>query len=693
MQYVREIQLAGLLHDIGKLYQKGVDSKIEGISTSGPHGKVSGNFIKRYSRLFEGYGIDVEALTEFTVRHHTNDYGEKEKNAVQMVSNAPERYKKYCEIISIADNLSSKERGSSTDEEKRETSYKIKPLSSIFTRALGDEQHKWNHDPVEYTIPFISKMLPSDTHDKNNPYAVYGLINVFTRAIDMLEMNAPETFEGLMETLNFLIAKYCWSIPSAHQNKIADISLYDHLKTTSAIALALYSQVYTEYGEGFKKANVGKVVGKLKLIKVDMLGISEWLGVASTIDVINRVATRQAMVKKIYDNIDKELIGCGLCVTSNVIDTGSTKYFMESESLENVIISKLETLSSMLAINTDLIMSLTVQVVEFGDASRFERLPEVIGEFSGAINNTKLSVISMLSGKDGWLDNIEDHKQEIITEKEDNAVELIEEFIEEHPNMEKLDLIRIDIDNMQRMFETGWVYEGKRYDSISRLSTMSRMIAGYMHDSIPKEYSECYFIINTSDDILCMADSRESVNTTLAIRNQIDQFSLGQLKVSCAIVRYTDKYSLKTLIQSMEMELGKVKKSGGNKLSYVGTLINWEHAEEYEKLVDELTNIASKPKDLSNILYRLMEYSNMYKKYIETGDPVHLMCISRIAVDSSKNYGNRERPNVPIGLQLRIKNAFKGSLVNRNKVDPFVYNLAQAVNDAMLFSKSVRHKS
>ena len=46
--------------------------------------------------------------------------------------------------------------------------------------------------------------------------------------------------------LYYLLEKYLWCVPAQTTNYIPDISLFDHAKTTAAIALCLYD----EYKEG-----------------------------------------------------------------------------------------------------------------------------------------------------------------------------------------------------------------------------------------------------------------------------------------------------------------------------------------------------------------------------------------------------------------------------------------------------------
>ena len=60
----------------------------------------------------------------------------------------------------------------------------------------------------------------------------------FCHEMDLLLQNSPETFDSFLIVLDTLMKKYLWSIP-ATGNRDEDISLYDYIRTTTAIIAAL----------------------------------------------------------------------------------------------------------------------------------------------------------------------------------------------------------------------------------------------------------------------------------------------------------------------------------------------------------------------------------------------------------------------------------------------------------------------
>lgn len=71
-----------------------------------------------------------------------------------------------------------------------------------------------------------------------------------------------------------LLEKYTWCLPSDTTKEIADISLYDHLKTTSAIAACLY-RFHEQDIEGYLNSSQNQY--KFRLIGGDLSGIQDYI--------------------------------------------------------------------------------------------------------------------------------------------------------------------------------------------------------------------------------------------------------------------------------------------------------------------------------------------------------------------------------------------------------------------------------
>ncbi len=100
----RTVVLAGLLHDIGKLLQRG---SFGGLDIKGKHPAISANFIAAFAECFSEVS-DGEVLKTLVQKHHESQHFEPDLN-VNSISD--EHVRTLANLVSLADNLSSGERG------------------------------------------------------------------------------------------------------------------------------------------------------------------------------------------------------------------------------------------------------------------------------------------------------------------------------------------------------------------------------------------------------------------------------------------------------------------------------------------------------------------------------------------------------------------------------------------------------
>ncbi len=200
---LREVQLAALLHDIGKFEQR------QGINRN--HAELGSEFAGRYFS---------EEVASLIAQHHFAIHDIKESREEVL-------------ILKIADHISSGER-----EERYERDEKGDPrvegLLSIFCKidigkgALPEERY-YPLKPLELRREVI---FPRAEHRRAQGYP-------------QLWMSFVQEFENLgkdLETIYHLLWKYTWCVPSAVWRDVPDIALFDHLRTTCAIATCLYMQ-------------------------------------------------------------------------------------------------------------------------------------------------------------------------------------------------------------------------------------------------------------------------------------------------------------------------------------------------------------------------------------------------------------------------------------------------------------------
>lgn len=275
MNYDPEYQaviLAGLLHDIGKFY--GRSSKItrvkrhlkKEVGVSAKHPIVSAYFLENIKASLNSAGLDYDLVVTLVQRHHENEKNFPGDCLVQKIEN--ENQRTLAHIVSKADNYSSSER---EEIEYKGFSYRIL-MDSVFERldiGSGIPNKKLKILPG---ILNPESAFPQEKEEAD-PATLDKLVASFGQEAKNIE---ADNFQTLFMNLLALIYKYCWSIPADVREKTKDVSLYDHLRTTSAIAACLYSY-HTSIDSLNEVAIKDESKEKFLLIGGDLSGIQKYL--------------------------------------------------------------------------------------------------------------------------------------------------------------------------------------------------------------------------------------------------------------------------------------------------------------------------------------------------------------------------------------------------------------------------------
>lgn len=222
MEDYTNLKFASLFHDIGKFYQRAdnlgksnhaYDSKYEKLDkndygSSGAHSKWSADFVKD----------EFDDLVEDLVLYHHNP--------------SKSSYPELCKMLQKADHHSSKERIDSDEK----SDVLITPLTSIFSRiSLNDESHEDSYVPL-VELDFNNTLHPQDKNIMEGWNLVPEYQHLWAKFENEFKILQNKDFESVLA----LLKKYTSTIPSATYYSQSDISLYDHLKTTAAIANCRY---------------------------------------------------------------------------------------------------------------------------------------------------------------------------------------------------------------------------------------------------------------------------------------------------------------------------------------------------------------------------------------------------------------------------------------------------------------------
>lgn len=207
-----ELRFASFLHDIGKFIQRQ--------GTGGNHQDKGAEFVRS---LF-GEGATISEIIR--MHHSPNDLDDSE-------------LKKLAEIVQKADHLSAAER---VDDERGKndphTSALISPFGYVTGINVSLDSPIVTYFPLTIMSPEIDITPVKTEKEANASSETYG--QLYRQFLDNLKELPAQLSESYFETLFYHVCAFTSLVPSATYYSVPDISLFEHLRCTCAIAEALY---------------------------------------------------------------------------------------------------------------------------------------------------------------------------------------------------------------------------------------------------------------------------------------------------------------------------------------------------------------------------------------------------------------------------------------------------------------------
>ncbi|MBI3583950.1 MAG: type III-A CRISPR-associated protein Cas10/Csm1 [Nitrospinae bacterium] len=316
--------LGALLHDVGKMLQRGSFGSLD---TKGQHPQVSSDFVSAFKEFFSKF-VDFDLFKTLVQRHHEDPRYFKENLLCQ---NAPEEYKALSYLVSRADNYSSSERG-----EKAETyqDFKATPMVSIFSRIKLNkdmpEQHRYRLNPLMPKNAFPEKFNKYEDNEVNKHLQSFG--KEFKQLVEDVKQ---ADFDAIFSNILTILMQYSWCIPSNTQEDIPDVSLYDHLKTTCAIAACLYQYHSQNFKEGEIKDDKTK---KFILLVGDLSGIQNYIFNITHIGaggVAKRLRARSFQLNMMSEIISHKILHAFNLPLANMLMASGGKFYMLLPNTKN----------------------------------------------------------------------------------------------------------------------------------------------------------------------------------------------------------------------------------------------------------------------------------------------------------------------------------------------------------------------
>lgn len=316
----QKVVLAALFHDIGKFWERGDEKYSESkiIKEEFPNKEFSHTvpiydtgypkyshalwtqaFLNKFQigSLLKLDGSGDETLASLSARHH------KPGNHLEA-------------IISLADKWSSSidRPDEGEEDESHYTDVKNKwgesfnkkvPLEIIFDVINKDNKEYESHSVSLKKLNVLSggaifnqKTLPNKAQNLKTQYETLWID--FTKEVTGL-MARCDDFDSFYISLNDILRNYTWCIPSATNVIPANVSLYDHLKTTAAIASCLYDYYSVSNKEIVSRTDMQSSVGEddvLMMLCIDISGIQKFI-----YDIANKRAAKSLKGRSFYLNI------------------------------------------------------------------------------------------------------------------------------------------------------------------------------------------------------------------------------------------------------------------------------------------------------------------------------------------------------------------------------------------------------
>jgi len=366
-----DIVLAGLLHDIGKFYQRAETSqppryKNDGIDYgySGAHSKWSSQFV------IDHFGEDNQ-IHKLVLYHHNKKLYKENEDLIN--------------ILVKADSSSAKER---TRSENDGTAYN-EPLISIFSEVKLDDKSVDKH--------YIN-LCSLDSNDFESLYPVKDKPSM--QYYNRLWQEFRQEF-GRIKNLNDIttilsaLKKYTSTVPSAASVHEPDVSLYDHLKTTAAIATARYN--YLQEHRRITKTSDNKE--NYIVINCTISGIQDFIYRINTPSnaqrgMAKRLRGRSFYLSLLMDTISQHMIDQLKLNECNIIFSSGGKFTILADNSPKTMeaITNIQDKVNKLLIksfNAEIYFSMVYTTCTDGDFRNFGKVMAKLAQLTNTDKNTK----------------------------------------------------------------------------------------------------------------------------------------------------------------------------------------------------------------------------------------------------------------------------------------------------------------
>ncbi|MFR5398545.1 MAG: type III-A CRISPR-associated protein Cas10/Csm1 [Lachnospira sp.] len=305
-----KIVIAGLLHDIGKvIYREGGDSR--------KHSLSGYDYLKTETKMTDSEILDG-------VRYHH----------AQQLKGAGIGKNSIAYLTYMADNIASATDRREKDEQ--ESGFEIAtPLESIFNILNGNHQ-KMYYKP-DFLNPDTEINFPRQEKQMFDRHMYHLIKTHMTENLNGVEYNNAY-INSLLEVLE---ANLSYVPSSTSKNEIADISLFDHVKLTAAMASCIYQyleeQKITDYkNELFTNGKAFYQKDAFILYSMDISGIQDFIYTIHSENAMKMLRSKSFYLEIMMEHIIDSLLERLNLSRANLIYSGGGHCYLLLPNTQNV---------------------------------------------------------------------------------------------------------------------------------------------------------------------------------------------------------------------------------------------------------------------------------------------------------------------------------------------------------------------
>jgi len=337
------IHLAGLLHDIGKFWQRadpnGAASSVilsaetkknEGLYCPIFNGRYShkhvlwtAEFLDQNRQFFQSLlGVDrYEGFFKASVKHHTPDKDDIFQLLIQKADH-------YASGVDRTGGWGQKD----AEAEANWDAFKNVRMVSIFEGLMQDSSE------YSYRIPITELVLDKKYFPviegpfKDGQTAYAELWEAFSKSFDQLK-NTSGNIYSFGENLSFLLHRYACTVPSSTLH-LPDVSLYDHLKSVGIFALCLHDYLVSK-NRFDTPLEIKDDEAPVLLVGGDLSGIQNYIYDIISTDAARNLKGRSFYLEILVENAVEYLLGqLKLPWSAVVYASGGGFYFLAPNTSE-----------------------------------------------------------------------------------------------------------------------------------------------------------------------------------------------------------------------------------------------------------------------------------------------------------------------------------------------------------------------